>query len=150
MIPYVPSGRGLEAHLQNRVERYEKRASKPESLVAGVLCCPEGVVPQLKGWQVGRRPDLPYLHDYTNEWDREKLSWWLEGNRGRCLWDGLGYRVGDDERGSQLRRGETPRPDALQDDHPEQARKETGRPSSGWATQSSNGGPLRWRAANRR
>ena len=30
VIPYVPNGKGLPAHVQSRVERYEKRASKLE------------------------------------------------------------------------------------------------------------------------
>ena len=57
--------------------------------------------------------DLNHLFEYTNRLDREKLAWWLEKNRGRCHWDGLGYRVGGDERGALLRAGETPRPDGL-------------------------------------
>ena len=81
MRPYIPGGRWMPAHRQTRIEDYEKRASKLESLVVGELRVHK-VDSRSREWYGRKKINLTDISEYTNDKDREKLRSWLEENKG--------------------------------------------------------------------
>ena len=89
-----------------------------------------------------RKMNLALLHGHTNDRDLKKLQHWLEGDKGRCYWNGLAVRYGEDERGIWLRPDETPRPRATE----EQGRPEILPNVEVWKVTGPRGDAPRWTA----
>ena len=115
IVPYVSSARRfLQPYLGARIEVYERRSCNIAFVVGGELPHPR-VTSQSHELYGASKMTLNGLLDYTNEGDRRRLTDWLEGDKGRCRWNGLAVCYSEDGRGEWIRIGEVERPRSFVD-----------------------------------